>query len=98
MPQPYDDPATPPQTVYAAAGGPPISAPPLTGDLTADIAVVGGGFVGISAALHAAEAGARVVVLEANEVGWGAAGRNAGQVSAYATKLEPWDVLRVYGP
>jgi len=98
MPQPYDDPGTPPRTIYVAAAGPPIAAPPLQGELTADIAVVGGGFVGISAALHAAEAGARVVVVEANEVGWGAAGRNAGQVSAHATKLEPQEVLRVYGP
>jgi len=98
MPQPYDDPATPPRTVFAPGGGPPIAAPPLAGELAADIAVVGGGFVGISAALHAAEAGARVVVVEANEVGWGAAGRNAGQVSAHATKLEPQEVLRLYGP
>jgi len=98
MSQPYDDPATPPRTVYAAAGGPPIAAPPLAGELSTDIAVVGGGFVGISAALHATEAGARVVVVEANEVGWGATGRNAGQVSAHATKLEPNEVLRHYGP
>lgn len=98
MSQPYDDPATPPRTVYVETAGPKIAAPVLQGDLTADIVVVGGGFVGISAALHAAEAGARVVVVEANEIGWGAAGRNAGQVSAHATKLEPQDVLKVYGP
>jgi glycine/D-amino acid oxidase-like deaminating enzyme len=98
MPQPYDDPATPPRTIYVAGGGKPINAPSLQGDLTTDIAVVGGGFVGISAALHAAEAGARVVVMETHEIGWGAAGRNGGQVPAHATKLEPQEVLRVYGP
>ena len=60
--------------------------------------MVGGGFVGISAALYrAAEAGARVVVVEANEVGSGAAGRNAAkEIPAHATKLEPQEVLRVY--
>lgn len=98
MPQPYDDPPTLPNSIYAMHGGAPIVAPALQGDLTADMAIVGGGFVGISAALHAAEAGARVVVVEANEIGWGAAGRNAGQVSAHATKLEPDEVLRAYGP
>jgi glycine/D-amino acid oxidase-like deaminating enzyme len=95
---PSDDSGAPPRTIFVASAGAPIAAPALQGDLTADIAVVGGGFVGISAALHAAEAGARVVVVEANEVGWGAAGRNSGQISAHATKLEPWQVLRVYGP
>ena len=64
MPQPYDDPAMPPRTIYALSGGAPIAASPLQGDLAADIAVVGGGFVGISAALHAAEAGAPVFVQE----------------------------------
>jgi glycine/D-amino acid oxidase-like deaminating enzyme len=98
MAQPYDDPATPPRTIYAAGGGPAVATPTLQGVLAADIAVVGGGFVGLSASLHAAEAGARVVVVEANEIGWGAAGRNAGHVSAHATKLEPQEVLRVYGP
>ncbi len=98
MSEPYDDPGMPPRTIYDAGGGPPVAAPPLKGDLSADIAIVGGGFVGLSAALHAAEAGARVVVVEANEIGWGAAGRNAGHVSAHATKLEPQQVLQVYGP
>jgi glycine/D-amino acid oxidase-like deaminating enzyme len=98
MAQPYDDPAAPPRTIYVAGGGPAVATPALQGDLAADIAVVGGGFVGLSASLHAAEAGARVAVVEANEIGWGAAGRNAGHVSAHATKLEPQEVLRVYGP
>jgi glycine/D-amino acid oxidase-like deaminating enzyme len=98
MTGPYDDSGVTPRTVYSEGGGPPIAAPPLSGDIAADIAVVGGGYVGISLALHAAEAGARVVVLEANEVAWGSAGRSGGQVSAHATKLEPQDVLKVYGP
>lgn len=54
----------------------------LTGRETADICVVGAGFTGISAALHLAERGFSVVVLEAARVGWGASGRNGGQVGS----------------
>lgn len=52
----------------------------LDGDLTADICVVGAGYSGMSAALHLAEKGMRVVVIEGAQVGWGASGRNGGQV------------------
>lgn len=53
---------------------------PLDGDTRADVAIVGGGFTGLSAALHLAERGVDVVLLEANRVGWGASGRNGGQI------------------
>jgi gamma-glutamylputrescine oxidase len=53
---------------------------PLTEDLTADVAIIGGGITGISAALHLAERGYSVAVLEAETIGWGASGRNGGQV------------------
>ncbi|MFM2118622.1 MAG: hypothetical protein RL722_90 [Pseudomonadota bacterium] len=53
--------------------------PALDSELQADVAVVGGGLAGLSAALELAEAGRRVVLLEAREVGWGASGRNGGQ-------------------
>lgn len=55
---------------------------PLSGDVSADIAVVGGGYTGLAAALTAAEAGARVVLLEASEIGSGGSGRNVGLVNA----------------
>ena len=64
------------------------SAPPapatgaLAGDVTADVAVIGGGFTGLSAALHLAEAGVSVAVLEAVEIGFGGSGRNVGLVNA----------------
>jgi glycine/D-amino acid oxidase-like deaminating enzyme len=60
--------------------GPAMAA--LSGDLDADIAIVGAGYTGLSAALTAAEAGARVVVLDAQGVGAGGSGRNVGLVNA----------------
>jgi len=54
----------------------------LTEALSVDVVVVGGGFTGLSAALHAAEAGYSVVLLEAQRIGWGASGRNGGQMIA----------------
>ena len=52
----------------------------LRGDVSADICVIGAGFTGISTALHLAERGYNVHVVEANKVGWGASGRNGGQM------------------
>ncbi|WP_349959164.1 FAD-binding oxidoreductase [Rhizobium sp. ZPR3] len=62
-----------------------IAAPrtfPLSGELTADVVIVGGGFTGLSAALHLAEAGQSVVVLEGAEIGFGGSGRNVGLINA----------------
>lgn len=62
---------------------PPTPAtPPLTDSVTVDVAIVGAGYTGCSAALHLAHAGARTVVIETCEVGFGAAGRNVGLVNA----------------
>ena len=55
---------------------------PLAGDTTADLVVIGGGFTGCSAALHAAQAGLSVVLLEAETIGYGGSGRNVGLVNA----------------
>jgi gamma-glutamylputrescine oxidase len=52
---------------------------PLDGDLTVDVAIIGGGITGVSAALHLAERGYNVALLEGEEIGWGASGRNGGQ-------------------
>ena len=59
---------------------PPL--PPLRGHVKADVCVVGGGFAGLSAALELAARGFDVVLLEAQRLGWGASGRNGGQVMA----------------
>lgn len=56
--------------------------PALEGEQVADVCIIGGGFTGLSAALHLAEQGYAVVLLEAEKVGWGASGRNGGQINA----------------
>ena len=64
------------------------------GDVLADVCVIGAGYTGLSAALHLAKAGKRVVILEAARVGWGASGRNGGHVGtgqrADQFALEKW--------
>jgi glycine/D-amino acid oxidase-like deaminating enzyme len=65
---------------YAATVNDVTDFPPLLGDQTADVCVIGAGFTGISTALHLAERGYNVHVVEANRVGWGASGRNGGQM------------------
>jgi gamma-glutamylputrescine oxidase len=67
---------------YAATAPGDEPSAPLRGDTLADVVVLGAGLTGLSAALALAEAGRRVVVLEAERIGWGASGRNGGQVIA----------------
>jgi gamma-glutamylputrescine oxidase len=64
---------------YAASANPAPDRPTLAADVEADVCVVGGGIAGCSTALHLAERGYRVVLLEGQRVGWGASGRNGGQ-------------------
>lgn len=75
-----DSPGSYPQSYYAASAelGPERAA--LDGDLKVDVAVIGAGYTGLSTALHAAELGLNVAVIEAHRVGFGASGRNGGQV------------------
>lgn len=65
---------------YAATANNDTAFAPLRGEQTADVCVIGAGFTGISTALHLAERGYKVNVVEANKVGWGASGRNGGQL------------------
>jgi glycine/D-amino acid oxidase-like deaminating enzyme len=69
---------------------------PLKGEVRVDVAVVGCGYTGLSAALHLAEAGAKVAALEAVEIGFGGAGRNAGFVNA-GMWMMPEDVKKALG-
>ncbi|MXO71081.1 NAD(P)/FAD-dependent oxidoreductase [Alteraurantiacibacter buctensis] len=69
-----------PPSYYAASAKPFPRQPVLEGDLAADLVVVGGGYTGLSTALHAAERGLSVILLEARRIGWGASGRNGGQM------------------
>jgi len=71
--------ASAPTTWYHASAKRPFARTiPLIGEFTADVAIIGAGFTGVSAALDLAKAGLKVVILEANEVGAGASGRNGG--------------------
>ena len=73
-------PAGHPDSYYVASAHPFERQPRLEGRIDADACVIGGGFTGLSAALHLAERGYDVVLLEAARVGAGASGRNGGQV------------------
>ncbi|WP_110687144.1 NAD(P)/FAD-dependent oxidoreductase [Salinicola aestuarinus] len=72
---------SPPHSYYHATRQVELSATtPLAGERTADVCIIGGGVTGCSAALHLAERGYRVVLLEAGEIGHGASGRSGGQI------------------
>ncbi|MAA72916.1 MAG: FAD-dependent oxidoreductase, partial [Bermanella sp.] len=66
---------------YAATANQQNYFPKLQGETQADVCIIGAGFTGLSAALHLAEMGYNVSLLEAEKVGWGASGRNGGQVA-----------------
>ncbi|MCB2110288.1 MAG: FAD-binding oxidoreductase [Defluviimonas sp.] len=69
-----------PRSWYAASATPLAPFPAAEGDSSCDVCIVGAGFTGLSAALHLAERGYDVMLLDAHRVGWGASGRNGGQV------------------
>ncbi len=71
-----------PPSYYAASAGQAVERAPLMGEIRADVCIVGGGFTGLSAALRLAELGYGVALLEAHRVGWGASGRNGGQLGS----------------
>ncbi|HEJ9056537.1 TPA: FAD-binding oxidoreductase [Serratia fonticola] len=74
---------------YAASANPHAPYPQLNEAIRCDVCIVGGGFSGLSSALHLIEAGYDVVVLEAARIGWGASGRNGGQVvNSYSRDID----------
>ncbi|MGC9419140.1 MAG: NAD(P)/FAD-dependent oxidoreductase [Rhodovulum sp.] len=78
-----------PPSIWADTAPARTAAPPLTGPAEADAVVIGAGFTGLSAALHLAREGRDVVLIEGKAVGWGASGRNNGQVIPTLTAAEP---------
>ena len=69
-----------PASYYAASADPLPPFAALEGDVSCDVCIIGAGFTGLSAALHCAQRGLRATLLDARRVGWGASGRNGGQV------------------
>ena len=82
---------------YLQAAGAPLNLTALSGEIDADVCIVGAGFTGLATAHFLQQAAAKVVVLEQHEVGWGASGRNGGHVlSGFFADIR--DVFRSAGP
>jgi gamma-glutamylputrescine oxidase len=77
-------------SLYRATADTALAFPALDGAVRADVAIVGGGYTGLSAALHLAEAGIDAIVVEAERVGWGASGRNGGQLHSGQRRDVDW--------
>ncbi len=90
-------PVTWPPSLWAATApaGPALAA--LEGEVQADVVVIGAGFTGLSTAIHLREAGVDVVVVEAAEPGWGASGRNNGQVIPTLAGHDPSAMVARHG-
>lgn len=79
-----------PPSLYADSRAELAPFPPLKGETQADVGIVGGGYTGLSAALHLARRGYRVVLVEAHRVGFGASGRNGGQMGSGQRQEIDW--------
>jgi glycine/D-amino acid oxidase-like deaminating enzyme len=84
-------------TLWEASAPPPPSTPTLEGLIQADTLIIGAGYAGLSAALHLAEAGRSVAVLEAFDIGHGGAGRNNGMVIPALSRAYPADLRARFG-
>ena len=92
---PHNPRALPP-SVYADTAVPTVPTCSLDVDRTVSVAIIGGGFAGLSTALHLAERGIDAIVLEAQEPGWGASGNNGGQLNP-GLKLDPDTIEETFG-
>ncbi|WP_029008699.1 NAD(P)/FAD-dependent oxidoreductase [Azospirillum halopraeferens] len=87
-----------PDSLWEATAPPSPDLPTLADAVEADAVVIGGGFTGLSTALHLAESGRTVVVVEASVLGRGASGRNNGQVIPTLSRPDPDDLVARFGP
>lgn len=87
-----------PDSLWAATAPAGPVLPELIGTEQADVIVVGAGFTGLSTAIHLREAGVDVAIVEAAEPGWGASGRNNGQVIPTLSRPDPDDIVARHGP
>lgn len=85
-----------PSTYYAATAKPLDPFPPVSGDVVCDVAIIGAGLSGLSAALQLSKLGFNVALLDAHRVGWGASGRNGGQISG-DQRLEQDELEKLVG-
>lgn len=88
---------TPQESFWAATAQPRRAAPALHGDQHADVAIIGGGLTGLSAALHLGQSGSNVTLIEAQTIGYGGSGRNNGQVIPTLAGIEPDALIRRHG-
>src|SRR5712675_1665036 len=86
-----------PESLWAAMTPPGPDLPELLGTAEADVVVIGAVFTGLSTTLHLCEAGVDVAVVEAVEPGWGASGRNNGQVIPTLSRPDPDDIIARHG-
>lgn len=85
-----------PDSYYAATANTLPAFPQQQGDEQADVCIIGAGFTGLSSALHLAQLGYKTILLDAHRVGWGASGRNGGQLGA-GQRVEQDDLEKSYG-
>jgi glycine/D-amino acid oxidase-like deaminating enzyme len=85
-----------PPSLWAATAIEAPDTPALLASRQADVVIIGGGYMGLSTALHLAERGADVCVVEASQPGWGASGRNGGQVIP-GLKYDPDELIAMFG-
>lgn len=85
------------RSLWTAVTPPGPDLPQLVGTAETDVIVIGAGFTGLSTALHLREAGVDVAIVEAMEPGWGASGRNNGQVIPTLSRPDPDDIVAKHG-
>jgi glycine/D-amino acid oxidase-like deaminating enzyme len=91
-----DNPAVLPPSLYVDTAVAAVPTPALDVDRTVSVAIIGGGFAGLSTALHLAEQGTEAIVLETRQPGWGASGNNGGQLNP-GLKLDPDTIEATFG-